>query len=60
MLEVQLAEVGGETGLSPVRRIGTVPSARVVVMAVDIGTARFSRDEKANCRGLVVDCFALV
>lgn len=55
LFEVQLAEVGGKTGLSPVGRVGTVPSARIVVMAVDIRTARFSRDEEADCSGLIVD-----
>ena len=51
---MQLAEVGGKTGLSPVGRIGTVPSAWIVVMTVNIGTTGFSRDEEANCSGLVV------
>ena len=55
LFEVQLAEVGGKTGLGPVGRIGTVPSAGVVVMAVDIRAAGLSRDEEADCSGLIVD-----
>lgn len=50
-----MAEVGGEAGLGPIGRIGTVPSARIVVMTVDIRAARFSRDEETNCSGLIVD-----
>lgn len=57
---MQLAEVGGKTGLSPVGRIGTVPSARIVVMPIDIGTAGFSRDEEADGSGLIVDYFESV
>jgi hypothetical protein len=55
-----LAEVGGKTGLSPVGRIGTVPSARIVVMPIDIGTAGFSRDEEADGSSLIVDYFESV
>jgi hypothetical protein len=41
--------------LGPVGRIGTIPSARVVVMSVDIGTTRLSRNEKADGSSLIVD-----
>lgn len=50
-----MAEVGGKTRLSPVGRIGTVPSAGIVVMAVDIRAAGLSRDEESNCSSLIVD-----
>ena len=55
LFKVQLAEVGRKTGLGPVGRIGTVPSSRIVVMAVDIRTAGFPRDEEADCSGLIVN-----
>ena len=55
LFEVQLAEVGGKTGLGPVGRIGTVPSAWIVVVTVDIRTAGFPRDEEADCSGLIVN-----
>jgi hypothetical protein len=55
-----LTEVGGKIGLSPVGRIGTVPSARIVVMSVNIGTARFSRDKEADSSSLIIDYFESV
>ena len=41
--------------MSPVGRIGTVPSARIVIMTVDVGTSGFPRDEETDCSGLIVD-----
>jgi hypothetical protein len=60
LFEVELAEGGRKTGLSPVGRIGAVPSARIVVMPINIRTARFSGDEESNRRGLVIDYFESV
>lgn len=57
---MQLAEVGGKTGLSPVGRIGAVPSAGVIVVAVDVRATGLSGDEEANCSGLVVNYFKSV
>jgi hypothetical protein len=45
LLEMKLPEICAKVGLCPVVRIRAVPSAGVVVVAVDVGTTGFSRDK---------------
>jgi hypothetical protein len=48
LYEMSWAEIGGENRLGPVGGIGAVPSARVVVVAVDVWATWFSRDEETD------------
>jgi hypothetical protein len=56
LLKMKLPEVGTKVGLCPVVRIRAVPSAGVIVVAVDIGTTALSRDKQPDGRSFVVDC----
>jgi hypothetical protein len=57
---MKLPEIGVKLGLCPVVGIGAVPSAGVVVMAVDIGATGLSGDKQSDGCSLVVYCMLSV
>jgi hypothetical protein len=56
LLKMKLPEICAEVGLCPVVGIRAVPSAGVVVVAVDIGTTGFSGNKQSDGRSFIVDC----